>query len=264
MVLNNLKNSFPQKSPEEIKKLSHQFFRHLADLMVESFKVITIDIEPLNKRVEYQNSEILDKLSNENKSVVIVIGHMANWEYVAATSGAYIKQLPIGIYKPLKNKVIEDLMNHYRGKSGIELAPVQETRNVMRNYFEKGTKTALILIADQAPSPEKAYWMRFLNQNTPIFYGPEFFARKYDYPLVFAHLNKVKRGYYSVRFELLHDHSGQTEYGELTELHVKALEKNILENPSIWLWSHKRWKHKLPVDIDSKQLSKNFPINSIE
>lgn len=264
VVLNNLRNSFPEKSPEEIKELSHQFFRHLADLMVESLKVITANLETLNKRVVYHDTHLIDKLWNENKSIVIVLGHMANWEYVAATAGQYIKQLSLGVYKPLKNKAIETLMNDYRAKSGIELVPVQETRNTMRRYIEKGTKTALILIADQAPSPEKAYWMKFLNQDTPVFYGAEFFSRTYDHPLVFAHLEKVKRGYYRVRFETLHEHPQETYYGELTELHTKALEKDILEDPAIWLWSHKRWKHKIPADLNPKQRSSKYPVSSSE
>nr|MBX2842788.1 lipid A biosynthesis acyltransferase [Flammeovirgaceae bacterium] len=34
--------------------------------------------------------------------------------------------------------------------------------------------------------------------------------------------------------------------GEITEQHVRLLEKEILNKPEHWLWSHKRWKHKRP------------------
>jgi Kdo2-lipid IVA lauroyltransferase/acyltransferase len=36
----------------------------------------------------------------------------------------------------------------------------------------------------------------------------------------------------------------ETDEYEITESHVRMLEKAIREHPDNWLWSHRRWKHK--------------------
>ena len=45
--------------------------------------------------------------------------------------------------------------------------------------------------------------------------------------------------------ELLTDNPSELKDGMITELHTRALEKMIQENPQFWLWSHKRWKRKM-------------------
>ena len=43
IVINNLKNSFPEKSNSEIQQISNNFFRFLADMFMESIKAITMN-----------------------------------------------------------------------------------------------------------------------------------------------------------------------------------------------------------------------------
>lgn len=106
--------------------------------------------------------------------------------------------------------------------------------------------SATAFIADQTPAPENAWWTQFLNQDTPVFRGTELIAKKLNYPIVYASIKKIKRGYYVVNAELLEQYPEQTTEGQISELHTRNLEKNILEQPETWLWSHRRWKHKSP------------------
>jgi KDO2-lipid IV(A) lauroyltransferase len=64
-----------------------------------------------------------------------------------------------------------------------------------------------------------------------------------DIPVIFAMMHKEKRGYYRSRISLLSDHSAQRHEGEITLAYIRILEQSIRENPSMWLWSHRRWKH---------------------
>ena len=108
----------------------------------------------------------------------------------------------------------------------------------------KNEVNATAFIADQTPSPEGAYWTTFLNQDTPVFWGTEKIAQKLNYPVVYVTVSRVKRGYYEVNTEYLVKEPKNTKEGEISELHTRKLEQDIIAQPEIWLWSHRRWKHK--------------------
>jgi KDO2-lipid IV(A) lauroyltransferase len=103
-------------------------------------------------------------------------------------------------------------------------------------------------IADQTPGPDNAFWTIFLNQDTPVFWGTERIARKIDFPVVYIAVKRLKRGYYTITAEVLAEHPKDTADEQITKLHTARLEKDIREQPEIWLWSHKRWKHKRPIE----------------
>lgn len=101
-----------------------------------------------------------------------------------------------------------------------------------------------IFMADQSPHRGKIkYYTRFLNQNTPVHLGVENLAKKCDLAVVFIDIQRVKRGHYEVTGELLFEDTKATDSYEITNSHVKALEKVIIKKPEDWLWSHRRWKH---------------------
>ena len=61
-------------------------------------------------------------------------------------------------------------------------------------------------------------------------------------------MRKVARGRYEVEIELLCEDPKETKPYEVTEMHVRALERLINEAPEYWLWSHRRWKYKRQGD----------------
>ena len=115
----------------------------------------------------------------------------------------------------------------------------------------KNEITATAFIADQTPPPETAYWTTFLNQDTPLFTGAEKIAKKLNFPIVFINIVRIKRGYYEIFPELLFDNPKETKENEISETFIKRLEKEIIERPEIWLWSHRRWKHKRKQNSNS-------------
>ena len=89
----------------------------------------------------------------------------------------------------------------------------------------------------------------FLNQETPVAFGAEKFAVDLDIPVVFCHIDRIKRGYYEFEYHLIESEPKKTAYGEITKKFTKKLEDVIREDPIGWLWTHKRWKREKPVDM---------------
>lgn len=244
VVMENLRKSFPEKSEEEIKAIAKRYYKYLCDLFLETFKTLTVSKETMLKHCYFnpQAKAVFDKLAAENKSIVLVMGHLGNWEWAGNTFSLVNKHQLYVIYHPISNKYFDWLMYKMRTRFGTKLIAMKDTFREMLENREELNATAFI--ADQTPAPQNAYWTTFLNQDTPVFKGTEMISRKVNYTVVYATVKRVKRGYYEMFAEVLCDNPKATGDGEISEMHTRKLEKDIREQPEVWLWSHRRWKHK--------------------
>ena len=263
IVLANLKNSFPEKSITEIKHISNKFFQFLADLIMEGLKIYSISEKELRKRMLITNIEEVNELYDKGKSVIIVCAHIGNFEYGAQRFTLDAKHQVNTVYKPLSNKTFDDFLKESRSRFGTNLVPDRKTYEVLKKEKNEGILSASGLVSDQAPSPRKGYWMEFLNQDTPVFMGCEKISKMYDLAIVYGEVDRIKRGEYIMDFKVLFENPNDTKPGEITEIFTKIIEESIRRKPELWLWSHKRWKHKMPENLPESQISKKYPVKSI-
>lgn len=259
VVFKNIKNSFPEKSNNEIKAISNEFFKFLADMFMESIKAITMSDNDWDNGFKTANIDLPNSYFDKGQSIITVLGHYGNWEYLVTAYSRDTKHTVLGIYKPLSNPDFEKLLANYRTRFGMVLVPLYDAYKIIKEYTDRDEKVAIMLIGDQTPAADRGYWMDFLNQDTPVFRGAEKLAKTYNFPILFATLDQTKRGQYSMSFETVFENPRETEEGEITEFHTKKLEKQIKEKPHLWLWSHKRWKHKRPINTPERFISKRFP-----
>ena len=246
VVATNLKNSFPEKSDMELKQIERNFYKHFADLLIEIMKLRNMSNSTQLKRYTYSNTEIFDKLREEKRDIIGVLGHYNNWEWPTLL-GQKVNYLSIVIYKPLQNKYFNRFINDQRTKDGLKLASMSMIIRDVINYKKQNINTFSIFIADQTPpGGELNHWTTFLKQDTAFFTGAGKIAAKYDMAVVFLNIQKKKRGYYNMDFELLFDHTSGIEEKVIIEKYVRRLDEVIREKPEYWLWSHRRWKHKRP------------------
>ena len=244
VVATNLKKSFPQKTEKELKKIEKAYYHHLLDLFIEVISMINISDKSIKKRNKFMNIELLDDLSKRNIGVVGVAGHYCNWEWFNYLN-ANCNYRGLAIYKPLSDKNFEKFMNSIREKYGSIAVPMKRTLKQLIIQTRKGELPFSMMVADQSPgNDENNYWTTFLNQETPVYMGVEKIAKKFNHAVVFINMRKVKRGYYETSFELITDKPKETKDYEITEKHLRMLEKQITDTPEHWIWSHKRWKHK--------------------
>lgn len=243
VVIKNLLNSFPEKKDDEIKILCKKFYKHLSDITLESLKSMSISKKQLNKRYIIKGSEILDEYFEKKQSILCFTSHYGNWEYGILASGEKLKHEVNAIYLPLKNSYSEKYGLKQRSRFGTQLIAIQNTKKIFSENNER--PKAIILAADQNPSnKEKAIWVDFLNQDTACLHGPEAYSKKTNFPVVYFKISKIKRGYYLLEIEKLIKNPEELQANKITEIYMKRLEKDILEKPEYWLWSHKRWKQK--------------------
>lgn len=245
VIDSNLANSFPDKSENELRQLRKAYYLHLSDLLMESIKAISWTKEEAQARVKYENLEDINRFYKEGKDIIMILGHFGNWEWFGASCPMVVPHSALGIYKPLTNKFFDRKIKETRGKFGLGLVPMEESNEKMKP--EEGSPKMTMFLTDQSPgNPNRCFWTTFLNQDTGVMFGAEKFAKVYDLPIVYTSISQPKRGFYKVSFKTLFEKSLETEVGDITIAHTKALEADIIANPTLWLWSHKRWKHKKP------------------
>lgn len=242
IVLENLRQSFPEKTPGEITRLARDYYRNLTDMMVETIKLLTISKKSLEKRFKCDLT-VLHELYAQGKSCQLHLGHNFNWEWANVFCMQGVAFPFLVVYMPLTNKTADRFFRHFRERSGSILIPANDIKESMQEWMTK--QHLIALVADQNPgNPRRAYWFPFLNRMTAFYKGPEMSARRNDIPVVFVDIRKEKRGYYHATLKLAFEHPREEPEGRVTETFVNYLEKNIKEQPEVWVWSHRRWKHK--------------------
>lgn len=252
VAYSNLKRSFPEKDEREVQIILKKFYKHLADIFVESMKGFAMTKNQVRKRHHLENPEILQPYIKQGKSVMSVVSHYNNWEWGSMSGGVFLDIPVMILYKPLKNKFVDKFLKKIRMNFGTELVSIFRTYQGFKE--RKDTMYLYVLAADQSPSKlKRAYWVDFLNQDTACLHGPEKYARLFDYPVLYLDIQKEKRGHYTVTAEVLAEKPNELPEGEITRRYMKRLEKAIRQAPQYWLWSHRRWKKKRPAEVKTQQ-----------
>ena len=252
VVRRNLQNSFPNSAPLELKRIERRFYRHFCDNFQETVRVLAMSEKEAKKRMVFVNPEVLTRFAEKGQGVLLVLGHYGNWEYqpfLFPYMQATGNQEGFNVYRPLKNVAFDELMKKIRIHFGGSNVTKNETYRTVVRLRKNGIAGVFGMVSDQSPSRGNLiYWTTFLNQDTSILTGPERMAKQTGFAVVYSDVSKTSRGCYQSEFKVISETPDETAEFEITEKYARLMEKTILRDPAFWLWTHKRWKHKRPVE----------------
>jgi len=250
----NLTKSFPEKTVKELRSIERRYYRFLCDLIVETIYEMHIGEKEIESRMTYGNLQAILDQNDLNKSVMIMTAHYGNWEWLLGFSLYLPENYPSNpIYKRLRNDQFDKLFYQLRCRHGAKIIEKKELLRVMFKLQKENQIGNFWMISDQTPNAKNLhYWTTFLNQDTPVVTGTEQLARKFDYPVFYAEINRVKRGYYHCEFIPIALEPTKTKEFEISEKYMNLLEKSINTHPEYWLWSHRRWKFQRKNGNDIK------------
>ncbi len=239
----NLRNAFPEYSEAGIKKNLRSFYHHFCDLFLESAISHYLPARKLDRMFRFTNPEVADRFYDQGRHVIFVIGHHNNWEWSIALSRTFRHQV-LAIYKPLHNPYFDRALLRMRERFGSRGVPMQRIARELLQADRDKQPTLTGFVADQRPIWQHIrYWTEFLGQPAPVFLGAEKLAVKFNAPVFFMKVSKVKRGMYEAELQVVTENPAQCKPYEITEKHVRLLEEAIRQEPAHWLWTHNRWKH---------------------
>nr|WP_262910514.1 lysophospholipid acyltransferase family protein [Pontibacter silvestris] len=250
VVLQNLRNSFPEMGDREIKQTTKAFYKQFMEVVVEILKLASVSAAGMQRRVSFTNPEVLEAFVKSGQPVIILGSHLGNWEWSLSAAALQFNFPAEGVYKPLKNEFFEEFMLHTRSRLGARLIKMKDTLRDFIRYRQ--VPRVVALLSDQTPPfGEIHYWTTFLNQETAFFVGAEKLSNMFGHPVLFLDVKRIRRGHYTLTFETITDGvqkpAGVKGEYPITEVFANKLEASIRRSPADYLWTHKRWKHKRPV-----------------
>ncbi len=257
IVMKNLAIAFPEKTIEQRIIIAKEFYKNFADNFIESIKLVSASNSFLTKHFIIDNPELINNYYKQGRKCQLHLGHNFNWELANITMPYCVDYQFMVVYMPIENEIFNRIFLKIRSRTGTKLLSAKKLSREIMQY--RNSQYMLTLVADQAPAKiSSSYWLYFFNQPTPFMQTPEKGARIADIPVLFANLYKTKRGFYRARLEVLSDNPARLPEGELTRRYIYNLEKTLRQHPSMWLWTHRRWKHTWSADnlklwIDEKE-----------
>jgi KDO2-lipid IV(A) lauroyltransferase len=229
-------------SPKKAKRIERKFYRFLCDLFLEAIKVRGMSKKQILRRFKVLNPEIVEDFAKQGKSVFVMTGHYANFEWLLAL-GYYVSLKPVAIYAPLQNKFFDKYIKKVRSKHNSALV---SRKNFAEEFGTSQRENKLTLVgfaADQSPRNRiKNYYRTFFGHEVPVFTGAERLGKRFDVPVVMAKVKRVKRGFYETTFNVIASHPNEVADYKITDMFYEALEKQINEDPSQYFWTHNRFK----------------------
>ena len=209
------------------------------------------------RRMEFENVATVDRILSSGRSIVVYFAHCFNWEW--APSITLWSDLKPGrdavfsqVYRPLVNKWFDSYFLKLRGRFHSESYP---KRTVLRDLIKErraGMPGICGFMSDQKPSHgDVAHVVNLLNHPTAMITGTEQVARKLDSAVMYMDMYKLRRGHYRIVMRLITETPSRLPEMAITERYASLLQQTIRRNPSIWLWSHKRWK--IPVTFPDNE-----------
>ncbi len=243
-VRNNLAIALPHLSAGERLRIEKKSYHHLCDMFLEMIKTMTISEKEMDKRFAFTNLDTLTNMEREGKSIAVMMAHYASYEW-AISLNKYSSLTSYAIYKKITNKHFDKLVKDIRLKFKAVLITTRETIPTIENNHREKRLGLYGFASDQSPQLSKThYWSTFMGIQTPVHTGAEMLVKRFDMNVIFLKVKKVKRGYYEATFETMFNRPSDVPDYQISDEFLRRVEKQILEAPEYYLWTHKRWKHK--------------------
>ncbi|WP_294197776.1 lysophospholipid acyltransferase family protein [Chryseobacterium sp. sg2396] len=255
VITQNLKNSFPEKQDGEIRQIKKKFYRNFSDYLVETVKSFSISETESRVRMQHINQQVFHDAKAEGKNVIMLAGHVFNWEWINAMARFIPQDHCHPVYRKVNNDFWENQMRKVRSRFGNE--PLEANEVILNIFRSKNDgNSAYMFVADQTPHfSHITYGLEFLNQRTPAFIGYDKLATRMDLAFIYCEMKKVKRGYYQVNYHRIYPDGEKFTENEVVKKFHKLLENTLHKRPDNYLWSHRKWKYQDSIKkFDSEKI----------
>jgi Kdo2-lipid IVA lauroyltransferase/acyltransferase len=231
-------NIFSQNISEpEKKQISKNMWKNYGMTFIE---YIFLDyFRKKNSHIEIIGEKNLINVIKNNKPVIFISGHFANFELMSMEITKRNIQLAT-IYRPLNNIFLNPLMEYLR-KKYVCKNQIKKGINGVREtieYIKK--KYSIALMIDQRVSEGEK--INFFGKPALTTTLPAQLSTKYDLGIIPVYIQRDKNNKFKIEFQNEINPKNFVNKLELTKELNKVLEKMIIRNPNQWIWTHNRWK----------------------
>ena len=243
VTINNLALAYPNLPSAEVGRIARKSFANLGKVFLEMVYLSFASKRAVNGGLKLLNPEVVLAGEAQGRGVILLSGHLANWEWMGLSMGLGLDRKLGIIVKNQKGNFSERFLNTMRARFGNRIINAGDVRAVFQALQNN---EMVAMLGDQA-APDNSVRVPFFGREVPTFEGAARFALRTRAALFVVECRRIPSGKYEIVFHPLDysDLSGATEeeVETLTARHTAQLEAIIRARPDQWLWQHKRWKH---------------------
>jgi KDO2-lipid IV(A) lauroyltransferase len=241
--------AFPTKPASWRRRTARASYVHLGREAVAMFRMAGLDAEAVVARTTVAGLEGFRSALEEGRGVVLVTGHLGNWEIGGAALTA--RGIPVdAVAKGMANRRFDDDLVATRERLGMRVVGMQEAPRRILRALRDGRVAALV--ADQN-FHRGGIFVPFFGRLAATAKGPALFALRSGAPLFLG--VALREPGWPQRYRIELRRIDVTPTGELdrdvhalTEAHTDALEREVRAHPEQYFWQHKRWKTRPPEE----------------
>lgn len=242
VIRQNLHMCFPEKSESDFRQIEDDFYRQFTDNIVETIKLLHMSDRLVDRLVEIHGAQLVDQAAAEGRSVILYLGHYANWELVPSIVRQFHNPLICAqVYKPLHDQAFNRLMLKIRNRFRPMSLPQKKVFRQLITWHRAGQPFICGFIADQrGNSGDNQRRTLFMGQQTDFNPGGEEVGQRINATYLYLDITKPLRHRYVLTFKPIEPVDMAVDH-PYTRRYFEMLEATIRRRPGLWLWSHRRW-----------------------
>jgi len=197
----------------------------------------------MNTHIEIKGEEILNRIKDDNKPVIFVSGHFANFELMSMELTKRNINLAT-IYRPLNNFFLNPFMEYLRKKYICANQIKKGILGVKESIYHIKDNSSIALMIDQRVSEGKL--LPFFEQPALTTTMPAQLAIKFNLDIVPIYIARKSNDNFKMEIyepiKISKDQSSETNKLNISLKLNKILEEMISRDPGQWIWTHNRWK----------------------
>ena len=242
-VMDHLSFAFPDKDTRWHRRVARASFRHLGRESVATFWMGGKDAAWIRDRTEMVGLEAMEEALKEGKGLIVVTGHLGNWEMGGA--GIAARGIPLDVIAQRQRNPLFDL-DITRNRESLGMTVVERRDAPKRTLRTLRAGRGVGIVGDQNVR-RGGVFVDFLGRPASTARGPAIFALRTGAPLFAGSVRRLP-GFpqrYRIEFKRIHVNPSKdldADVVRLTEAHTRYLEEKVREAPEQYFWQHRRWK----------------------
>ena len=237
IINKNLLNFPNQLSANEKKKISSNMWSNYGMTFIEY--VFLNNFKKGQSHIVIEGKNILQKISAENKPVIFISGHFANFELMSMEITKNKINLAT-IYRPLNNFFLNPFMEYVRKKYVCNNQIKKGRKGVKESVEYIKNNYSIALMVDQRVSEGEK--IKFFKKEALTTTLPGQLALKYRLDIVPIFIERKNNDLFKMKVHEPINPSSFKDTAEISEKLNKIIENMIIKNPNQWIWTHDRWK----------------------
>lgn len=248
VVQRQIAAAFPDLDDETVRRIARESYESLGRTTVEAALLPTLSrdgVLALFERVD--GWDVLEAARAEGKGVIVVAGHLGNWE----VAGSYVAARGVridGIARGMANPLFDRFLTETREQLGMRI--VHDADAVRRTPRALREGRIVAFLSDQGALGLASTYVPFFGRPAKTPRGPAVFALRLGAPIVFGVPIRQPNGRFVLTFErvpVVDTGDREADVDATVARYTATLESWVRRYPGQYFWQHRRWKHQ-PAD----------------